>query len=84
MPSQAIFDTVYLIAFLSYLLLSFFIVYHIIRYSINKTTMVFTIAFFLIGTTLLLLANVLLFFSIPFDQLVPTITLPTYSPKSPF
>lgn len=83
----AIIDLIYLLAFLSYLLLSLFIIYHIIRYSGSKTVMVFTLTFFLIGTSLLLFANALLFFSIPFDQFVPTLTLPSSyspSPKSPF
>jgi hypothetical protein len=84
MQSQAIFNIVYLVAFLSYLLLSLFILYHIIRYTGNKTVMLFTIIFFLIGTTLLLLVNASFFFSIPFDQIMPTFTMPSSPPKSIF
>ena len=84
MQTQAIFDTVYLVAFISYLPLSLFIIYHLIKYSPSRAVMLFTVAFFLIGTALLLFANVLLFFAIPFDQLVPSVPMPVYSPKSPF
>jgi hypothetical protein len=73
---QAIFDAVYFLAFLSYILLSLFIIYHIARYSVSKTVIVFSLSFFLIGTAMLLFANGMLFFSIPFDQLT-TFTLPS-------
>ncbi len=76
-----IFDIIYLLAFFSYILLSLFILYHIIRYSGNKSVMIFTVFFFLTGTILLLFANALLFFSIPFDQFVPTLTLPSSYPS---
>lgn len=84
MQIQSIFDLIYLLVFLSYLLLSLFILYHIIRYSGDRAVMAFTIILFLIGTLSLLLANSLLFFSIPFDQFVPTLSLPSYQTGSPF
>jgi hypothetical protein len=80
----AIFDLVYILAFLSYLILSLFIVYHIVRYSGSKTVMVFTLTFFLVGTALLLLANSMLFLSIPFGQFAPNLPTPAYMPNSPF
>ncbi|MDD5084255.1 MAG: hypothetical protein PHT88_05015 [Candidatus Moranbacteria bacterium] len=81
---QAIFNFIYLIVFLSYILLSMFIIYHLVRYSGNRSVMAFTVTFFLIGTACLLFANALLFFSIPFDQFIPALNMPTYSPKAPF
>lgn len=81
---QGIFDLVYMIAFLGYIILSLFIIYHILRYSGNKTTLAFTLIFFVVGTIALLFANAVLFYSIPFGQFVPTLTLPTAAPKFPF
>lgn len=80
---QAIFDLLYLVVFMSYLLMSLFIVYHIVKYSISKTVTAFTLLFFLVGTALLLFANAILFFSIPFDQLTLSLPTSTYSTHSP-
>ena len=80
---QGIFDLVYMIAFLGYIILSLFIIYHIIRYSGNKTVLTFTLIFFIVGTIALLFANATLFFSIPFDQFVPALKLPSVAPKFP-
>lgn len=80
-----IFDLVYLLAFLSYLILTIFITYHLVKYSGNRAVMIFSVTFFLIGTGLLLFSNALLFFAIPFDQFVPNIPMPTtYPANSPF
>lgn len=84
MQPHVIFYAVYAIAFLSYLLLSLFIIYHVIRYSADRTVMIFTILFFIVGTALLLFANTVSFLSIPFDQLIPSVPMPTYPSKSPF
>lgn len=81
----SIFHIIYALAFLSYVLLSSFILYHVIRYSGSRVVMVFTIIFFLLGTVSLLIANALLFFSIPFEQFVPTLAMPaSYSARAPF
>jgi len=79
---QAIFDLIYLIAFISYLLLSMFIIYHVVRYTGDKAVMTVTLLFFIIGTALLLFANAVFFFAIPFDQSVPALPLPSSSPMA--
>jgi hypothetical protein len=84
MQTQTIFSIIYLLAFASYLLISVFIIYHIVRYSGNKAVMLLTVSFFILGTVCLLFANALLFSSIPFDQFVPSLAIPAYSSSSPF
>ncbi len=79
---QAIFDFIYLIAFVSYLLLSIFIIYHVVRYTSDKAVTTVTLLFFITGTVLLLFANAVFFFAIPFDQLIPVFPLPSSSPMA--
>lgn len=91
MLTQSVFNLIYAVAFLSYLLLSSFIIYHIVKYSVSKTVMSFTVLLFLIGTFLLLFSNATLFFSVPAEKFTPVFnttntsakTLP-YSPHNPF
>ncbi len=48
---------------------SFFIVFHLANYSVNRRIARLTLFVFLTGTAILLLSNVALFFSVPFDSL---------------
>ena len=48
---------------------SFFIVFHLANYSVNRGIARLTILVFCIGTLILLITNVALFFSVPFDSL---------------
>ena len=80
---NGIFDLLYFVVFLSYLLLSVFIVYHLLRYSGNRAVMMFTVTFFALGTFLLLVTNMKLYHDIPFDSMAPKVSLPNYSNYSP-
>lgn len=62
-----LFGAMYMLFLLGSLLVSFFIVFHLAKYSINRGFARLTIVFFLVGTTILLVSNVLLFFSLPQD-----------------
>ena len=75
---QTLFHLVYTLAFLGYILLTLFIVYHIARFSMNKRVAVFVMIFFITGTILLLISNAILFFSIPLESF----TLPGLSTSS--
>lgn len=66
----------YALFMLGILFASFFIVFHLANYSVNRRVARLTILVFCIGTAILLISNVSLFFSIPFDSLgslLPTI-----------
>ena len=62
-----LFGAMYTFFLLGSLLVSFFIVFHLAKYSVNRSFARLTITFFLVGTAILLIANVLLFFSLPAD-----------------
>lgn len=59
----------YALFMLGMLFASFFIVFHLANYSVNRRIARLTILVFCIGTALLLISNVALFFSVPFDSL---------------
>jgi len=59
----------YFIVFLSFLLTALFIVFHIIRYSINKTSSFLMLVVFVSIFCILLISNVILFFSVPWEQM---------------
>jgi len=63
----------YGLLFLSYIVAAIFIVFHLIRYSFNKSSAGFTISLFLAVTGVLVLANVTLFFAIPWNKLFTAI-----------
>jgi hypothetical protein len=68
MSASSVFQIMYIVAFASYVLLALFIVYHLTRYSLDRSVMLFTVSFFIIGTLLLLATNAFLFQNIPFDR----------------
>ena len=57
----------YAFLILGMLFASFFIVFHLANYSVNRRIARFTMLFFVVGTALLIISNVTLFFSIPSD-----------------
>lgn len=59
----------YALFMLGILFASFFIVFHLANYSVNRGVARLTILVFCLGTAILLIINVALFFSIPFDSL---------------
>jgi hypothetical protein len=74
---QPLFQLFYALLFFAYALFTLFIVFHLLNYSLNKRVATLTVAFFLLGTVVLVAANALLFFNIPFDAFtVPGFTIP--------
>lgn len=69
---QLIFGLLYTILFLCYVMTALFIVFHLLRYSIDRKMAFFSTVFFLTVFTILLVSNSLLFFSLPLDSLLPT------------
>jgi hypothetical protein len=68
---KSLFGSLYLVLFFSYVIAAVFIAYHIIRYSLSRTAMIFGLALFLTVFVVLLLSNMTLFFSLPLDSLLP-------------
>lgn len=68
---QFIFGILYTIFFMSFLVMALFIVFHLLRYSLNQKVSVFGTIFFVVVFTILLFSNAMLFFSIPIGDLLP-------------
>jgi hypothetical protein len=64
-----IFSVVYIIFFLFWIIASLFVVYHIVRYSLDKKAAVLMLLIFISVTSLLLLTNVILFSSLRLDEM---------------
>jgi len=60
----------YLVTVLIYLLICLFIAYHIIKYSLNQKTKLFTLLLFSVVSGLLFIINLTLFFSIQWGTVV--------------
>jgi|GEM_PF-1648902 len=60
----------YLIIVLIYILLSLFVVYHLVRYSVEQNMENFSVTVFSAVALGLLIANVILFFSINWDFII--------------
>jgi hypothetical protein len=65
----------YLILILIYLLMSFFIVYHLASYSINPELRIVMLSLFIIVSGGLLFSNLLLFFSIDWNGIISNIII---------
>ena len=66
----------YALFVLGVLFASFFVVFHLANYSVNRRVARLTMLFFVAGTLVLLVINAILFFSIPpdaLDNLLPTV-----------
>lgn len=72
---RLIFGLLYTVLFLSYLVTALFIVFHLLRYSINRQAAVFSTIFFLVVFTILLFTNAMTFFSLPLENLLPISSL---------
>ncbi|MEK7181661.1 MAG: hypothetical protein AAB519_03780 [Patescibacteria group bacterium] len=68
---KPIFGLLYTVLLFSYIATALFIVFHVIRYSLTTRTRFFGAVLFLSVLGVLLFTNALLFFSLPFDILVP-------------
>lgn len=64
------FGIFYSILFLGYAFVSFFIIFHLGRYSLTRASAVFSITLFSVVLVVLLFTNALLFFSLPFESLL--------------
>ena len=65
----------YTILFLSYTLTALFVVFHLLRYSIDRKMAIFSTIFFVVVFTILLFTNALLFFSLPLEKFFPLAAL---------
>ncbi len=63
----AIFGILYLIIVLIYILAALFIIYHIVKFSLHKSTAVLTLAIFLPVFGVLLFTNLMLFLAIDWN-----------------
>jgi len=59
----------YALFILGILFASFFIVFHLANYSVNRRIARLTILVFCVGTAILVFVNVALFLSVPFDSI---------------
>ena len=65
------FGLLYTMLFFSYIATALFIVFHIVRYSLKRSTTLFGITLFLVVFSILVFTNALIFFSLPIDGLIP-------------
>lgn len=68
---RSIFGLLYTVLFFSYIAAALFIVFHIVRYSLKRSTTLFGVTLFLVVFLVLIFANALIFFSLPIDELIP-------------
>ena len=66
---STIFNIFYSVLFFIYIIISIFIVYHIVRYSINKKSSLIMLILFISIMLILVFINVQLFKSINFDKI---------------
>lgn len=60
----------YALIILMYAIASFFVVYHLVKYSVNSELKIIMLIFFVVISAGLLFSNVLLFFSINWNILI--------------
>ncbi len=68
---QLILTVIFAILLLTFALVSLFIIYHIVRYSYSKSESVLMLAIFIPVVSVLMLADIVLFFSINFEEVLP-------------
>lgn len=68
---RSIFGLIYTIFFLSCVTTALFVVFHLLRYSLNRKVAVFGTVFFLAVLAILLFTNALIFFTLPLETLFP-------------
>lgn len=67
---RSIFGLLYTILFFSYIATALFIVFHIVRYSLQRSTTLFGVTLFLVVFFVLVFTNALIFFSLPINELL--------------
>jgi len=65
--------SLYSIIILIYIIVSFFIVYHLVKYSINSELKIIMLFFFVLVSAGLLISNLALFFSIDWNAIIAEI-----------
>ncbi|MDP2837722.1 MAG: hypothetical protein Q8O53_00395 [Candidatus Moranbacteria bacterium] len=69
---RLIFGLLYTLFFLGCLTTALFVVFHLLRYSLDRKVAVFGTVFFLSVFVILLFTNALIFFTLPLESLFPT------------
>ncbi len=66
---RSLFGLLYTVLLFSYIATALFIVFHIVRYSFKRSSMLFGITLFLVVLCVLVFINALIFFSLPMDKI---------------
>ncbi len=69
---QSFFAICYLVFFLGCVVASLFILFHLLRYALDRKIALIMSLIFTSVVLVLLVANTILFFSIPFDTILPS------------
>lgn len=72
---QSLLGLIYLILFFSFIITSFIILFHIARYSLNRSVALLAGSLFALVMLVLLSTNVLLYLRLPWDSLLSYVTL---------
>ncbi len=72
---QVIFGILYTFLFFSYVSLGLFIAYHLFRFSFSRKVALFSVVFFSSVLGILLFTNAFLFFTMPWEALLPNNSL---------
>jgi len=68
---RQLFGSLYTFLFFSYVVTALFIVFHLVRYSLSRSSATFMTVLFLSVLVVLLFTNAMIFFSLPLDGLFP-------------
>ncbi len=68
---QLIFGLLYTVLFFSFVVTALFIVFHLLRYTLNRKMALLNTTLFLVVFIILLMSNAALFFSLPLADLLP-------------
>ena len=66
-----VFGFLYTFLFLSFVITGLFVVFHLLRYSLNRKVALFGTLLFMSVLGILLFTNALLFFSLPLEEMLP-------------
>ncbi len=66
-----VFGLLYTFLFLSFVITGLFVVFHLLRYSLNRKVALFGTLLFMSVLGILLFTNALLFFSLPLEEMLP-------------
>jgi hypothetical protein len=76
---QGFFGILYAFLFIGLTLASFFILFHLSRYTLNRRVASLAALLFIAVTTVLLFTNAMLFFRLPMQELLPQSHSSTFS-----